>query len=70
MRIEVLRHGVMVGLKIAVDKEEVFAFMPINIVGKLEAMLAKAKSHTSYKGSLDCIEGKWRVAESFDMNNP
>jgi hypothetical protein len=70
MRIEVSRQSsTTVGLKVEVDKLETVAHIPIKVVSKLEAMLAKAKSHMVYKCSLICNEDNWSVEESFDFNN-
>lgn len=70
MKIEVSRENSMVDLKVGVDEKEVIVRIPLKIIGKLEAMLAKARAHTVYKGSLGCVKGTWCVGEAFDLNNP
>ena len=68
MKIEVSSDEGAVVLKVLTDEEGGAASMPTSVVGKLEAMLSKAKSHSGYKSSLECVEGKWKASEAFDLN--
>lgn len=66
MKLTVRRKGAEVVLAITPAGSEIS--LPPGFTSRITDMIMKANNKADYEGFVECIEGKWRTSESYDMS--
>lgn len=56
------------GASLEIDADGGKLQLPPGMMGKLNSMLQKAQNSPDYNGTLELVQGKWRIAESMELS--